>query len=160
MWNDNTGDIQYVEQGQNLAFTHAGMYKGNSFSKTYYNVLEDGTYNVTMAITSQMNPKNGVIEGYMVENFENKTPYVYIYLDEDWRKKVKFTNIIWGKDLQFIKKFEWKKVGDGVYLTKIEDDSKRFPEDFTKRTSAVFVGDITLDDTKKDMGAFTLMKLI
>ena len=105
LWNDNTGDTQYVEQGQNLAFIHACMYKGNSFSKTYYNVLVDATYNVTMGITSQMNPKNGVIEGYMVEHFENETPSVYIYLDEDWRKKVKFTNIIWGKDLQFIKNY-------------------------------------------------------
>ena len=77
-----------------MAFTHAGMYNGNSLSKTYYNVLEDATYNVTMGITSQMNPKNGVIEGCMVENFENNTPCVYIYSDEDWRKPKKFTTLI------------------------------------------------------------------
>ncbi|MCK4797691.1 MAG: hypothetical protein KAT05_09930, partial [Spirochaetes bacterium] len=40
----------------------------------------------------------GVIEGYMVETFENGTPYVYIYLDEDWKKQVGDTNIILGKD--------------------------------------------------------------
>ena len=75
-------------------------------------------------------------------------------------KDVGDTNIIWGNDLQFIKEFEWKKVGDGVYMEKIKDDPERFPADLTQRTSGIFVGDITLEDTKKDTGPWTLIRLV
>ena len=106
-----------------------------------------------------MNPNYGVVEGYMVETFENGTPYVYIYLDEDWRKQVGDTNIIWGKDLQFIQKYKQINVGKGIYMNKIKDDKERFPEELKLRTSGVFVEDITLEDTKTNSGSWTMIML-
>lgn len=156
---DGAGDVQYVEESQWIVFSLSGMYKGNSFSKTYYGFDSDKNSIVLMAIRKQMEPKNGVVEGYMVETFENGTPYVYIYLDEDWRKQIDDTNIIWGKDLQFIQKFEWINVGKGIYMNKIKDDIKRFPEELKLRTSGVFVGDITLEDTKTNTGSWTMIML-
>lgn len=149
-----------MEGSQWISFRLSGMYKGERFSKAYYDRHDDGSVDMPMAIRMEMDPTNGVIEGYIVENFVNGTPYAYIYLDEDWRKKFGDTNIIWGKDLQFIQEFEWNKVGDGVYMNKIEDDKERFPENLWERTSGIFVGYITLEDTKEEInGPWTAIKL-
>ena len=148
-YTDNTGDIQYMKGIQWTSFALSGIYKGEIFSKAFYIRKENGEYEVPMSIGFDMDPTNGVIEGYIVENFENNTPYAYIYLDEDWRKKVGDTNIIWGKDLQFIQAFEWTAVGNGVYMNKIEDDIERFDAiDINSRESGIYVGDFTLEDTK------------
>ena len=160
-YTDNTGDIQYMQGSTWTSFHLAGIYKGERFSKAYYVRNENGEFEVLMAIGSDLNPNDGVIQGYIVENFENNTPYAYIYLDEDWRKKIGDTNIIWGKDFDRIKAFEWTKVGDGVYMNRIEDDMARFAAgDINTRESGIFVGDVTLEDTKKDTnGGWTAIKL-
>ena len=82
-------------------------------------------------------------------------------MDDDWRKKVGDTNIIWGKDLQFIQEFKWSKVGNGVYMNKIKDDIMRFDEmDINSRESGVYVGDFTLEDTKTGVnGDWNAIKL-
>lgn len=160
-YTDGTGDIQYMEGTQWTSFVLSGIYKGKTFSKAYYIRKENGGYEVPISIGFDMDPTNGVIEGYMVETFVNGTPHVYIYLDEDWRKKVGDTNIIWGKDLQYIQEFKWSKVADGVYMNKIEDDITRFDEiDINSRESGIYVGDFTLEDTNTGVnGDWTAIKL-
>ncbi|MCK5474628.1 MAG: hypothetical protein KAI53_04425 [Candidatus Aenigmarchaeota archaeon] len=157
----NTGDIQYMHGSTWTSFHISGIYRGEQFSKAYYVRDENGDYDVLMAIGSGLNPNDGIIQGYIVENFENNTPYAYIYLDEDWRKKVGDTNIIWGKDLDRIKAFEWTKIGNGVYMNRIEDDTARFAADnINIREGGIFVGDITIEDTKEDNnGGWTAIKL-
>ena len=160
-YTDNTGDIQYMEGTQWTSFALSGIYKGETFSKAYYIKKANGGYDVPISIGFDMDPTNGVIEGYMVETFITGTPYVYIYLDEDWRKKVGDTNIIWGKDLQYMQEFKWSKVGNGIYMNKIEDDITRFDEiDINSRESGIYVGDFTLEDTKTGVnGDWTAIKL-
>lgn len=161
-YTDPTEDVQYREDGIETSFPLMGIYRGDIFTKAHYIWHEDATYDLLMEIGHEMDPKDGVVEGYMVETFENKTPYVYIYLDEDWRKKVGDTNIIWGLDLDKIQKYKWSKVGDGIYMNKILDDINRFNmSDISYRKSGVFVGDFTLADVNTDSnGDWTAIKLV
>ena len=150
-YTDPTEDVQYREGGIETSFPLMGIYKGVRFSKAHHKWHEDGTFELLMEIGHEMEPNDGVIQGYMVETFENKTPYVYIYLDEDWRKQVGETHIIWGLNLDKIQKFKWSKIGDGIYMNKIMDDINRFNlVDISFRESGVFVGDFTLADVNTD----------
>ena len=160
-YTDPTEDVQYREDGIETSFPLMGIYKGVRFSKAHYKWHEDGTYDLLMEIGHEMDPKDGVIEGYMVETFENEMPYVYIYLDEDWRKKVGDTNIIWGLNLDKIQKYKWSKLGDGIYMNKIMDDINRFNmPNINSRESGVFVGDFTLANIKTDVNDdWTAIKL-
>ena len=160
-YTDPTEDVQYRDGEIKTSFSLKGIYKGETFSKAYYKRQEDGTQKLLMNIGHEMNPKDGVIEGYVVETFEGENPYVYIYLDEDWKKKVGDTNIIWGLNLDNIQKFEWSEVGDGIYMNKIMDDINRFNmDDIRFRESGVFVGDLTLADITSDSNRdWTAMKM-
>ena len=160
-YTDSSEDVQYREGGIETSFPLMGIYKGDGFSKAHHKWHEDGTFELLMEIGHEMEPNDGVIQGYMVETFENKTPYVYIYLDEDWRKKVGDTNIIWGLNLDQIQKYKWSKIGDGIYMNKIMDDINRFNlADISFRESGVFVGDFTLADVNTDSnGDWTAIKL-
>ena len=150
-YTDPTEDVQYRDGDIETSFPLMGIYKGETFSKAHHIWHEDGTYDLLMEIGHEIDPKDGVIEGYMVETFENEKPYVYIYLDEDWKKQVGDTNIIWGLDLDNIQEFKWSEVGDGIYMNKIMDDINRFNmDDISYRESGVFVGDLTLADTSSD----------
>ena len=149
-YTDKTGDIQYMEGTSWTSFHLSGIYNGERFSKAYYTYDDNGDLEVLMTIDNDLDPNDGVIQGYIVENFENKTPYAYIYLDDDWKKQIGETNIIWGKDLNITKKFEWIEVADGIYMNRIEDDKERFDVlDINNRESGIFVGDFTIEDTKK-----------
>ena len=77
-----------------------------------------------------MDPEDGVIEGFMIEKIENDKPLVYIFLDEDWKKQVKDTKILWGNSWAFNKSFEFKSIEKGIYLEVIEDDRSRFSKDY------------------------------
>ena len=158
---DSTGDIQFVKDGDTSVFTLDGMYKGKWFTKAYFEELKPDEYKIYMGIGSNMMPGDGIIQGYIAEIFENETPYVYIYLDEDWRKLVGETHIIWGKEYQFIQKFEWTKVGTGIYMNKIKDDIERFStDDPDKRESGIFVGDFnSLDDVEKTDAKWTAIRI-
>lgn len=151
---DSIGDIQFEKDGDTSVLTLSGMYKGHWFSKSYFDEIKPGEYKYYMGIGHNMIPYDGIIQGYIAESFENDTAYAYIYLDEDWRKQVGETHIIWGKDKQFIKKFAWKKVGKGIYMNKIEDDIERFSKDNPDiRVSGIYVGDFkSLDEiTRNDI---------
>ncbi|MCK5660467.1 MAG: hypothetical protein KAH86_03840 [Methanosarcinales archaeon] len=159
-YTDPTEDVQYRDGDIKTSFSLSGIYKGETFSKAHLE-WKDGTPNLLMEIAHEMNPKDGVIEGYMVETFEDGDPYVYIYLDEDWKKQVGDTNIILGLNLDIIQKFEWSEVGDGIYMNKIMDDINRFNmDDIRFRESGVFVGDLTLADITSDSNRdWTAMKM-
>ena len=160
-YTDPTEDVQYRGEGSMTSFSLSGIYKGERFSKAHHIWHEDGTYELLMEIGHEMDTKDGVIQGYMVETFENEKPYVYIYLDEDWKQQVGDTNIIWGLDLDNIQEFKWSEVGDGIYMNKIMDDINRFNmDDISYRESGIFVGDITLADIKTDTnGGWTAIKM-
>lgn len=70
-YTDPTEDVQYREGGIETSFPLLGIYKGEIFTKAYYGRQKDGAMKLLVSIGHGMNPNDGVIEGYMVETFEN-----------------------------------------------------------------------------------------
>ena len=146
---NGTGFIDLIGQqirteDVSTVFTLEGYYIGNYLKDEF--IDENGK--TLMRIGSSMDPEDGVIEGFMIEKIENDKPLVYIFLDEDWKKQVKDTKILWGNSWAFNKSFEFKSIEKGIYLEVIEDDRSRFSKDYGMSFYGVIVGDITQEDTE------------
>ena len=125
-------------------FDYEGFYKGNYFRREF----ADENGRVLMRIAENMNPNDGVIEGFIVERMENDSLVAYIFLDGDWKQKVGKTNIFWGALYEREKAFEFKELPNGVYFDKIVDDKSRFDNNFAIHSGGVIVGDFTRENTK------------
>ena len=116
-------------------FDYNGWYKGNYFERDY---LENGKK--IMSIHPEMNPNDGVIEGFVLERIEGGVPYLYIFLDDDWRNKVNNTKVY---VLQNESVFEFNNpISQGIYFTKLKDDPRRFGNDYSLVYGSIYVGDL------------------
>lgn len=133
--------LQYIGDGVNTAFSLEGFYNGKKF-------LGEHKVNdkVVMRITSELNPNDGVIDGFIF--LDLKKMKAYLFVDEDWKNYVGDTNILWGRKYQNEKKFVYKEVKKGIYMDEITDERSRFNEDFTISQGGIILGDISKDDAK------------
>ncbi|MBW2977596.1 hypothetical protein KY331_02005 [Candidatus Woesearchaeota archaeon] len=139
----DVGQQDYYTQGDIISFFYTGFYKGNSFSNLYagdeeklinmtrnkpiqeqIKIVEE---NAIMRIDSKLNPYDGVIDSFILAREEDQRFVFYIFLDEDWKNKVKYTNILWGDNLQnknamHLKPFDFSKSENGIYINKIDVD--------------------------------------
>jgi len=130
---------QYKSAFAETAFSYDGVYQGEIF-KNYY---EDDNGNTLIEITQNLIPNDGILQGIIIEKFENKIPVAYIFLDEDWKKQFgNSINIEWGQTYQNFKAFEFNTVSSGVYMDKVDDDISRFSEDYSVSTGGIIVGNI------------------
>jgi len=143
---------QYRDASTSTVFETEGYYKGNQF---FDEATVDGK--IKMRITNEMNPNDGIIDGFMTERKDDKTGkwIVDIFVDEDWKKQVGLTNIYWGTMYKQEKQFVYAEINQGIYHDQIIDDSDRLLENARIRTFGIIVGDITKESTKGK----TLMKL-
>ncbi len=142
---------QYRDGEISTVFEIEGYYKGDYFSEEF---IENGK--VKMRITNDLNPNDGVIEGFMTEKKEKGKWIVDIFVDEDWRQKVGKTNILWGILYRQEKTFLFNEISKGIYHDQIIDDENRFEDNARIRSFGIIVGDLTREDTSRK----TLMKLI
>ncbi|MBW3004425.1 hypothetical protein KY310_01165 [Candidatus Woesearchaeota archaeon] len=140
---DNERNLYFYINGTKTSFEYEGYYKGNYFSKEY---AENGA--VLMRVNPEMKPNDGIIEGVLVERFINNTYQVFIFVDEDWKNNIPYTNIVWGEDYVFEVPFEFKEISSGIYLTQIDDDPRRFGLNHRVSFSGIIVGDITQQQVK------------
>lgn len=141
---------QYRDENISTVFELEGYYKGKYFSE---NFVENGK--VKMRITTDMKPGDGVIEGFMTEKKEGDIWVVDIFVDEDWKNQLAFTNIHWGLAYKNERPFLFNEVSKGIYHDTVIDDSDRLRDDARIRMYGIIVGDITKEDTSKK----TLIKL-
>ena len=133
---------QYETETIGTAFDLEGWYKGNYFKREY---MEDNR--VTIRISNEMQPNDGVIEGFVMEKIENNIPYLYIFLDEDWKNNVENTNIYWGRSYQNKKIFDFSsQISAGIYMNKVKDDENRFQNNYGLHIGGVYAGDLRDDD--------------
>jgi len=114
---------EYIDAEKNIhaAFELSGFYNGVYFLSHYPKT------NPEIKISQTMKPYDGIIEGFMIEYIEDGVPYVRIFLDADWERRLdETTNIMWGNESQNIRKFKFKEISKGVYSDIIEDDIERF----------------------------------
>jgi hypothetical protein len=161
---------EYYYYGNRLSFFSHGYYKGSSFTIAYVEpsalemmgdwLLEEQLdwveKNTLVKISPNLNPENGVIEGFILAKAKGEEFEFFIYVDEDWKRKLEYTNIVWGNDFEDLTKvnirsFDFSNSIDGIYV-----DSIIFDADWIKTRSpgGVFVGELTLDKiSQKDLNA-------
>lgn len=148
-YTDRGDNIHYRDEKYWTVFTGYGLYNNELFTNVY---KEDDK--ILMQITPNLDPWNGIIEGYMTFKI-NKTKeelLVNIFLDRDWKNNVKgTTNIIWGKEFQNIKEFGFNEISPGIYMDTIVDkDAYRFEVGYEGPDTNVAVTNATLEDVKAD----------
>jgi len=143
----NAEGLQYDDGKILTAFGYDGMYNGIYFpSQTYFDEMGEPK----LKITTDLNPNNGIPEGWIAEYIKGREVTAYIFIDEDWRNQIGDTNIIWGSELQFIKKFVYNPLSTGVYMDSIIDDPARFNEDYTESDGGIVVGNANSENALYD----------
>lgn len=150
----------YFINGDTISFFYHGFYKGNDFQTTF---LKEEFDNISlgktikeqealvkkytlMKIGTEIDPNDGIINGLILGKEENGKFVFYIFVDEDWIKQLKYTNIVWGDKFLdsttlHMRTFDFTKVKNGVYIDKIDEDV-----DFFKMSpveGGIVVGEIT-----------------
>jgi hypothetical protein len=139
---------QYATRDFETVFSHDGVYLGEYFENEY---IKDGK--TLIRFTKDIIPSDNIPDGFIMERYENEKMVAYIFVDDDWKKKIGETNIIWGEDYEKVKPFAYKNLENGIYYDKVDDDMSRFSEDFKVRTGGILVGRITkldIEETRKE----------
>ncbi len=138
-----------TDTGAITAIFYNGRYKGNAFTGTYY----EGDQ-IFMRIFPDMNPNDGIIEGYAFIRQENGKFVLYMFVDDDWRRESGNTLFInWGANINALQTFKTKPFAfgtgaSGVYFDKIEGID--FLVNQNPVRGRVFLGELTLADIGKD----------
>ena len=143
------GDLHYVGiDGNELLLNINGYYNAQWFNRVFF----DENNNILFKIGNEMNPNDNVPEGFALMKEEKNGLAVYLFIDEDWKKKTNNDiNIIWSEDLSendLLKtiKFDFSKENNGIYVDKITDNIS-WLEKNSSRGGIVF-GEISLDEFK------------
>lgn len=148
-----------------ISLFYSGLYNGNYFRNVFidyefYNVSEGKTKEenkqlvneyIKMKIGKSLNPSDGAIDSFILGKEEYGKFVFYIFLDEDWKQQLRFTNILWGDDFLdkktlHIKKFDFSKSKEGIYIDKVGEDVDWFLDSPIK--GGIIIGEVdfnTLD---------------
>jgi hypothetical protein len=133
---------QYETAAIGTVFELEGWYQGNYFKDAY-----DANGKTVMRISPSMIPGDGIMEGFVMARIENDAPYLYIFLDSDWKSAIPNTGVYWGKRYQNKSPFDFsKEVSPGVYLNRIPDDPARFEPGYSAHWGGAWIGDLRDDD--------------
>ena len=142
---------RYIESnGKIISLFYGGSYNGNVF----HNIYVDEKDKIRMRLWNNMNPRDGVIEGFALFKRENDAPVIYLFIDEDWKRQSNENiNIIWGnniteKDNLNYRKYDFSMEMNGVYIDKITEDVSWFIEQ-NPVMGRLFFGEIDIEDIKE-----------
>lgn len=133
---------EYYHNGLKTIFS-SGIYKGFPFG-----VAHKAGNDTVISIGPEMDPNDGIIEGFILGKYEDEDFVFYVFLDEDWKKQIEYTNIVYANDLSIpsIQKFEFTDSVKGVYVNKVEGNFDWFLS--SPRQGGVYVGELDLDTLK------------
>jgi len=111
-------------------------YDGIISDEEFYTLSEDKTasqqeelaeQHTLMRISPQMDAADGIINGFVLAKQENDEFVFYIFVDEDWKNKLAYTNILWGDDFTdvnnlHIRPFNFQNSTKGIYIDKLTYD--------------------------------------
>ena len=151
--------LELFYSGKRLTFFYHGFYKGNSFNNVYLsleqreslNTLTDEMAekfvqkNAIMKISPNMNPDDGIIDSYILGKVEDSQYVFYIFVDEDWKNNLEYTNILWTDDFNSneinVIPFDFSDSTQGIYVNKIKG-----PSWFEENTNGgIYLGEISID---------------
>jgi hypothetical protein len=133
---------QYITKDIGTVFSYHGFYKGQFFRREY--TKDEKTI---IKISNNMDPNDGIIEGFVIEKLKDNTPTLYVFLDEDWKKKVFETKVYFGRSFQNEQEFDFsQQTTSGIYMNEILDDITRFENNYATHLGGVWVGDLREDN--------------
>jgi hypothetical protein len=155
------GQQDYFTGSTFYSFFYSGSYKGNQFKSEY---LPDYFFNLTlglsteekkkkadeltlMRITNEFKADDGIVNGFIIAKEENRNIVFYLFVDEDWKSQLSFTNIIWGDNFRdektlHVKQFDFSRMEKGIYIDKISVDADWYKQGDIK--GGIIFGEITL----------------
>ena len=101
-----------------------------------------------MRIHQNMNPNDGIIEGFILRKLENNELVFYIFVDEDWKTSLNYTNILWTNDFSQdvnVRKMDFSNSEKGIYIDKVEGNFEWFKQN---TNVGIYVGEINKDIIK------------
>ena len=107
-----------------------------------------------------MSPANGIIEGFIVETFEDGIPVAHIFLDEDWKRQLGDTYIYWGASFGQSRQFHFTASEGGIYADAITDEPERFEKAYKLHRGGIIVGDVTPQKLEQEDTNITIIKLV
>lgn len=156
---------EYLTSSGIVAFFTHGYYRGNQFDTRYIdpkfyeeNLIgksdneKEGISRqyVKMASGREMNPQDGVIDGLIIAKLNSNENFdIFIFVDEDWKKSIGNTNLVWGDDFTdrtklSVRKFDFSRSKYGIYVDVVKDVT-------WKKSSPVagglIVGEVDIDTT-------------
>ena len=147
--------------GKVHSFDLVGSYNGEAFYMTYLGPKEQKL----MRIRPEMNPYDGVPEGFALVKRENDQLVVYIFVDDDWKRRAKSNiNIIYGDNIDekenlLARKFSFSSDEEGIYIDKVEG-GLNWLIDQNPVEGRLFFGEITLEDIKSSNYKKTFIMLV
>jgi hypothetical protein len=127
-----------------------GIYKGNPFEQAYLdpafvNDSDNLDKYILIKIGPELNPNDGIIEGFILGKYEGEEFVFYMFVDQDWRDNLEYTNIVYGNNIKNanIRQFDYSKVVNGIYIDKITGDFNWF--ETSPRIGGVYLGEIDLN---------------
>lgn len=144
---------EYYENGLKTLFS-SGIYYGQPFEIVYLKEGYKEEYNINdyalIDIGPKMDPTDGIIEGFILGKYEEDNFVFYLFVDEDWKEKIEFTNILYANDLTNpkIKQFDFSNFKDGIYIDKVDGNFDWF--ETSPRKGGIYLGEITKDTLKLD----------
>jgi len=138
-------DIQINDGIIQTGFSHEGWFHDVYFTNEFSN-----TTDTILRVSPIMDPDDGIIDVYIVEDIIEGNPKTMIFVDEDWKNRIKPTNIVWGATYSNFRSFQYTMVKPGIYMDTIQDERSRFNEDFTASRGGVAVGNLTLENIQTE----------
>ncbi len=129
--------LDYFGDKFSTGFTLDGFYDGEYFSTKSFMI--NGS--VVMSVDDDLNPGDGVVDGFIFDRFEGDELFSYVFVDDDWKNNVFDSEIVHGKDFENVQKFDFtNQVSEGVYMMKVKEDLSRFSNNFNVHKGGVSVG--------------------
>jgi len=142
---------QYRSENVNTMFRYEGYYKGSRFVDVFNTINNQAL----MRITKDLQPSDGIIDGFIVVRIENDVPIFNIFIDNDWKNRVVPTNILHGVENK-IEKLNFEELRPGIFYAKFITDEGFF-DDFQFHLGSIMVGDFTQEKIDNENNDITMM---
>ncbi len=138
--------IYHLENSDEAFFTY-GNYNGIPFVSKY---IEKNT--VLMEISQNLNPDDNIIQAFILAKKSDEGFVFYIFVDEDWKNKLKYTNIIYGRNFSMpstlvSKSFSYNEIRPGIYMDSVNGYTDWYEENPV--AGGILLGEITISDLSK-----------
>lgn len=135
---------EYYHDGLKTLFS-SGIYEGFPFGSAH---MANST--TVISIGPEMDPGDGIIDGFILGKYEKEDFVFYVFLDEDWREQIEYTNILYANDLDDpeITEFDFSEPEKGIYVNKVKGEFDWFTR--SPRAGGIYVGELTLDTLEID----------